>query len=368
MTKKDYEIKKNKIKLLGQKNFLLRWILILLVLFLTYLFFAGQVKLYMAKNIEKPRNGAVFVDQNSRSFFHNGSPERPFLTIGKAIEFVQQNPEFSNIFVRPGLYEESLILPRDINLAGQGENITIINPETGSEETITALGKSILSNLRIEGGRYGLFIPPQGKDVIINNCTITDARQWGIYSDEIEEENNEEEEGEKDDEEDKLDLEEIPQETTSTTLSIIKSQISNNDRQGAYLQKGFLYVNDSEFFQNGEEGVDLHVGMESFIKNSRIFENGEGGIETELGNVALVVENCVVEKNGASGINIQSFEKESIVLIKNNQIKENAGFGVRCAIHHKPFFSPYFSKMLTIEKDNRFEGNGRSAIDPACNL
>jgi hypothetical protein len=54
-----------------------------------------------------------------------------------------------------------------------------------------------------------------------------------------------------------------------------------------------------------------------------------------------------------------------MVLLKNNDISENTNFGVRCALH-APFHSPYFSKMVTVEKTNLFFANGDLAIDKNC--
>lgn len=148
-------------------------------------------------------------------------------------------------------------------------------------------------------------------------------------------------------------------------MKVVSSEISKNENQGLYLNKCSFYLNNSQVFENGEEGIDLHVGMKSTIKNTSIFSNKEGGIETELGSMKLSIENCQIKNNGASGVNIQSFEGNSSVSIKNTAISENTDFGLRCAIH-APFASPYFSKMIAVAKDNKISANGKENIDPNC--
>jgi hypothetical protein len=315
------------------------WIIIIPLAY--YAFQYSQLKTddHIRNVIDVPHSPIVHVDKNYSGELQNGSSKYPFTKISQAIEFCDSNEPFDTILVGPGQYNESLEISKRTNIIGTGGTPTIKDPEPDTGKTVLAKDDVLLANINLQAGNYGLYINPD-VDVILFRVEVSRADKWGIFN-------------------------EHHQTTDSAKLSLINSKVSNSRRQGLYLQRGTFYMNNSIADQNGEEGVDLHVEMKTIIKNSTISNNGEGGLETELGNINLQIQNSIFENNGSSGINIQSFEADSNVALKDNTIKNNRDFGVRCARHSK-FKSPYFSKMVQFEGGNVFEGNGKEKIDPTC--
>lgn len=320
------------------------FLIVLVVLFFANSYVHSEIINYIENDLEIPRGGIVFVDNFHRNSEGNGSIERPFKTINLALDFTKENRSFKIIRVRKGVYEETLILPENIIISGEtdgkGKILTSIRPLVArGEKTIIANNNNRLLRLSIEDGKYNLYIPKDKTRVILSECKIAKASKWGIYNEEH---------------------------TTNTpTLDIVKTLVTENKRQGAYLQKSTVTITDSAFIKNGEEGIDLHVGMNTFIQNVEVIENLEGGLETEIGNIDLVIQNSKFIGNGSSGINLQSFEEDSVVEILNNTIEKNTDFGIRCALH-APIKSPYFKRMVGISDDNIFRENGKVKIDPNC--
>lgn len=319
---------------------IIAWSLIAVAVYTTYIYSTKYIDSYVESNIEVARNNIIVVDQNASDIIRNGSFEHPFVSIQQALDFKFKHQEFDTLFVHPGKYLESLVLPDNITVIGTSGGVVIKNPEGPHGKTIIPGKQTVFANLTIAEGNYGLYIPKDVGPVTLFKCTIQFADKWGIYNEKHE----------------------YPE---ATKLSLIDSVIIKNTRQGLYLQKGTFYMNNSKVNENGEEGIDLHAEMKSEIRNSEIISNGEGGIETELDNIDLTIENCMIQKNGSSGVNIQSFGDDSRILIKNSIIKDNQDFGVRCALHSK-IKSPYFSRMMKIDIDNRIFKNGKSRIDPNC--
>ncbi len=320
---------------------IIEWIILIPLSCAAYHCTLSETERYIKNTVEIPRGNIVHVDTRTESDIKNGSPEHPFKNINHAIDFSKDNNSYNTILIRPGEYNEALELPDEIAIIGYGGRAVIKNPSTGNNKTITAGNNIFLANLKLVQGKYGIFIPTD-KSAILYNVIITHSSKWGIYNEEH-------------------------SSIDSGRLAVINSQVNCSAHQGLYLQQGTFYMNNSKVNENGEEGIDLHVKMRSVIKNSEIVKNGEGGIETEFGGNGLLIENTIVKENGASGINLQSFEEDATVVIRDNLIKDNIDFGIRCAIHSK-IKSPYFSKMICLEGINKIYKNGKERIDPNCSL
>lgn len=318
--------------------------LILIVVFFANNYAHSEIIKYIKNDLEVPREGIVFVDTLYKNNNGNGSIERPFETINSALDFTKKNPSFKIIRIKKGLYEEPLILPESIILSGEtnleGEILTIIQPPTIQEgKTIIANNQVKLLRLSIENGKYNLYIPKDKTGILLSECKIAKASKWGVYNEK--------------------------HSANTPTLDIVKTLVTENKRQGAYLQKSTVTITDSAFLKNGEEGIDLHSEMNTFIQNVESSENLEGGLETEIGDIDLVIKDSKFIGNGSSGINLQTFEENSVVEISNNIIEKNTDFGIRCALH-APIKSPYFTKMVEISEDNIFSENGKEGIDRNC--
>lgn len=314
------------------------WIIILPLAYYSFQYVTAQTDKYIRDVIDVPQKPFIHVDQNKATEYQNGSFEYPFAVIESAFELYSNDQSYHTIFIHPGEYVGALKVPDEIRMFGFNGRPLIKNPDS-NRTTMTAGKNLLLANIAITDGKYGLYIPLDTSATLLRT-KITHASIWGIF-------------GEK------------HTSTDAAKLSIISSDISHNARQGLYLKKGTFYMNNSSASHNGEEGVDLHVEMNSKIINSTVNNNGEGGLETELGNIELLIENSNFFENGASGVNLQSSAADSTVVLNNNSLTKNSDFGVRCAIH-KGYKRPYFVKMVNIKDNNKFSDNGKDDIDPNC--
>ena len=323
--------------------FLFGSITLIIIISISQLFSQKIIKTGLKNNLpEFQITTDIFVNGNSIIKKRDGSPLKPFKNISQALTFIQKNPEIKNIYLYPAQYKGSLNIPQNVNLYANYPETSIISLPSDKKNLILN-GNNIIQGLAIKGGRYAVYVPSEAQSIQIKDCKISEADWYGIYN------------------------EEHPKINEQYKLEITNSEISNNHLQGLYLQKGTFVIKNSQSINNGEEGIDLHINMNSTISNCIISGNGEGGIETELGNINLTVENCLIKNNGSSGINLQTHSENSIVKIENNTLNNNIDFGIRCALHAK-ISRPYFLKALQPfpTKFNTFSNNGKTPIDPNC--
>lgn len=295
---------------------------------------------YANAKILTPQNNSVFVNQNSPYPLQNGSAQYPFKNISTAVDFVRENPDFNSIFIAPGTYREKIIAGRGIKLLGENKEVVISNPDENSGSTLRLQGDNLLYNISARKGRYAIYIEKSARTDIVNS-EASQAKWYGIYS-EINEDSGE-----------------------NADVRIIRSRVADNALQGLYLQKGFFLISRSVVENNGEEGIDLHFGINARIRNNEIRKNGESGIETEIDDNDLLIENNIIENNGKNGINLQTGMSKGKIAIFNNAIKGNLKYGIRCAFH-APVEFPFFKKVMT-QNSNQMERNELADLDPGCN-
>ncbi|MCA9364403.1 MAG: right-handed parallel beta-helix repeat-containing protein [Candidatus Moranbacteria bacterium] len=292
----------------------------------------------------QPQQKTIYVNASAKTnvFFPDGSSERPFLTISKAIQKTQYSQEFSKIFISSGVYTEEIKMPENTALYGVGD-IVIQNPKQNSK-TLTLNNNNLIYNIHIHGGKDAIFINPNTKTIIINS-SATNATQYGIHTQKSE-----------------------PDRTKGNT-TIINSRIAKNALQGIYAQKGLLSISNSIIEENGEEGIDLHHSMETTVKNSTMRNNGESGLETEIQENIVTLINNMFEGNKKNGVNIQTGENTGSIIMIDNTIANNKKYGLRCAVHDpKPDDAPrpYFPYVTSFSGKNIFFENEGGNIDPEC--
>jgi len=288
----------------------------------------------------QPIEPFLYVDASSRNA-QNGSFLYPFATIEQALEFTTEHPHFTTLIIAPGTYTENITLPSNMHLLGMDkESPPIIHsdPKSSNNAVITASQNNLLYKIKARGGKYGVYLPTDSSINILHS-TLTSNRKYGFYNEDSSQET-------------------LPQ------IRILSSEISHNGKQGAYVQTSNLSVHNSLFKDNGEEGLDLHVGMTAHIRESIFRNNGESGIETEIGNNTLLIENNILKNNTKNGINVQSTEERGDIRLIRNTMIGNQKFGLRCAIHSSKS-SDYFSTTVT-RKFNTYLHNSRENIDPNC--
>jgi hypothetical protein len=270
----------------------------------------------------------LYVDANYNGDDKNGSKEKPFSTIEKALR-----KDGDKIYIKNGTYKEKLTLEKGVELYGEDKKKTIIQGE------LILKDKNTLKNLTIKGESEAIYIYGEAD---ISNCIIRDSRKKGINIAE------------------------------GKGLVKIKNTDFIKNGKGIYAQKGsYLNVIDSLFEGNSEEAIDMRDKIKGVISGNEIIGNGEGGIEIIIGSSDVLIKNNKIDKNKASGIATQFYSQASKtgkVEIKNNTITNNGKYGIVCkAPSGGSYEKDYWNKSIEII-ENKIERNNLGAIDSHCRL
>ena len=298
---------------------------ILLLLFSITLIF------FLASGVTNAENYDVYVNKNYTENYANGSSDKPYATIKKALD--KLGSKGGKIYIKNGTYDETITLKNNTDLFGQNRDKTIIRG------TIVSEGGNKVKNLTISGKSYG--ISALGK-IEITNCKIKNSSKIGI------------------------DLSE-----SSKEASISDSIISGN-RKGIYVQrKRSISFFGNSVYGNTEEGIDIREKVNGTIAKNEVFENGEGGIEIIIGGSNVKISGNSIKKNKASGIAAQFYsfiEKTGSIDIINNTISRNGHFGFTCGIPSGGSPSElYWNESINL-KENTMEGNKKNAVNDICNI
>lgn len=111
-------------------------------------------------SIERP---LLFVNQSAPGSEQDadGSTDRPFHTIGRALEAAATRPN-ALVVISEGTYAESLVLKGHVSLRGSCVSRTVLQPDGGDSDdagtVIAVQGTSALEDLTLEGGAHGLVV------------------------------------------------------------------------------------------------------------------------------------------------------------------------------------------------------------------
>ena len=283
----------------------------------------------------------IYVDASGANTEENGSEANPYHSISAALVKANNNPESSRqISVKSGNYQEEIVLPENTTLSGVSRDTVLINREN-LEGTTVIMGKnSIIENVTIAGGNYGLVVP-EHKKATIRNCVVEKTKRIGIW---IKRSN-------------KLKI---------NGVDIWDSKIENNSKKGLYSETRFIYFINNRFENNGEEGVDLRSKINGAVSNNTIANNREGGIEVEIRQIALEISYNILTLNRSNGITLNNrTHVGGKLIIKNNTITDNFHYGIRCTGTKK--WSRKLWRSSIKNKDNALARNVRKNISVSCN-
>lgn len=348
------------------------WLMFRTIIYLGVFIAIWQIgQIYVASELQKglheTSDHAIFVDQKiledtSKTEMQNGSLTYPFSTIAAGLD-AAKTQDISTLIIAEGNYEETLKLPENIILYGDGL-VTINQDSNDTAHVITTNNSNKLINLHISGGNHAVVIP-HNTSVTFLNTTLANANDFGV----------------------KMEKKERPKPPVGTTepityevFDIPNDEIMNmplvrfsnvtvtkNGNQGMYLFDGRVEIVNSHIVENGEEGIDLHPHMHATITNTDASRNGESGLETEVYDNTVIIENSKFTDNIKNGIALITSHGIGDISIINNEIINNQKFGLRCAIHKtkpkKP--RPFFSSIIT-ETDNQIEDNVKANISTEC--
>jgi F-box protein 11 len=196
------------------------------------------------KATAKSRSQTVVVDQNSLG---------DYVTITEALEAVKAG---MRILVRPGLYKESIVIDKPVEIIGDGDRDDIVIESFGKSAVLfkAKTGKLVNLTLRQVGskgwhGGYGVDIA-QGK-LIMEDCDISSQSDSCVVI------------------------------RSFADPSLRRCRIHDGKENGIF----FSYRNcqgtleDNDIFANALAGVDIASGGHPTLRRNRITKNGDVGVK-----------------------------------------------------------------------------------------
>ncbi len=218
-----------------------------------------------------------------------------FLKIQMAVDKAKPG---DTVFIKNGIYNESVTLKESVNLIGQSALTTVIR-NNKNEPVIKAADKAVIKNLSIENGSKGILC--ENVIPIIRNCIIRDNKGTGIHC-------------------------------LITLPDILNNLILNNDWTGIYCQSTHSIkssIQHNIIIENGYCGILLAGNSEVLIQNNIIFGNKQFGI-------------WIAEKSKKSRIIYNDFYSNRLVnnffaFVDKTNLYENPQFPLNKSTTHNYF-------------------------------
>ncbi|AFZ14509.1 serine/threonine protein kinase [Crinalium epipsammum PCC 9333] len=202
-----------------------------------------------------------------------------YTTIGEAIKNAQPD---SCILVRPGLYQESLIIDKQLEIIGDGLVADIVIESTDSSCIIMQTDDAVVSGLTlrgrgaVKGNKFYTVDIPQGK-LVLEDCDITSDS-----------------------------LACIAIHGTTANPVIRRCQIHDGEGSGVYFhENGQGTVEDCDIFANAASGVGITSGGNPIIRRCQIHDGKKAGVVVKE-NGQGTVEDCDIFANANVGVVITS--------------------------------------------------------------
>ncbi len=242
----------------------------------------------------------LYVDK-SHTGSENGSKDRPYNTIGEALEHAKEGDK---VIVAKGTYKENVSLPKEVALRGAKKNRSDVTIESKNDDKPTVEMKhgGELSFLTIRGGRHGVRILKDSK-AHLYDLRITGSDRDGIYIDSA-------------------------SVSSKKRVLIDKVEIEKSDRSGIYSEKRLITVINSDIHDNGSDGIDLAAGTKAWFEYTNFNENQGSGAKLILDEASIWSKNNDFKNNHREGIEISSFGGQGTIGFKKANISDNDRYGV----------------------------------------
>ncbi|MFF3324460.1 right-handed parallel beta-helix repeat-containing protein [Streptomyces sp. NPDC002889] len=289
--------------------------------------------------------------------YHRGD----FTTVGAAIEAAQPG---DRILVRPGLYEEGLVIDKPLEVLGDGP-VADIQIRTGGADALmfqASIGRVTNLTLRQTGGRwYGVDITQgrlelegcdissqglagvairNGADPRLRRNQIHDSKQSGVHV--------------YDSGLGTLEDNDITGNTSGVTIkeggnpTLRRNQIHDNKQAGVHVyDSGLGTLEDNDITGNTVSGVAIQEGGNPTLRRNQIHDNKQSGVHVYESGLGMLEDNDITG-NTFSGVAIQEGGNPTL---RRNQIHDNSQAGVHV-----------YESGLGMLEDNDITGNTLSGV------
>ncbi|MFA5962226.1 MAG: right-handed parallel beta-helix repeat-containing protein [Parcubacteria group bacterium] len=275
-----------------------------LVVVVPFLTFAGHTK-------------KIYVDTGA-SNNQDGSSKHPYKTISQALKNANKD---TVVYVAEGTYHENLVVPKGVEVNGQGRDKTIIEAKSDDDSAAYLNGGAKLTKLTIRDGKNGVKVSDGGRVKIIK-CRIEHNDRDGviIYAGKL---------------------------NDSNKVTISETEIRKNGRNGVYSEKRNLVVDNSDIKDNGSDGASFDSGVMAWIDGTNFLRNSASGLKVRLDGAQIYTKNNTFSDNEREGVEVDAFGQTGRVDIKNSKFSDNSNYGI-ARVQRKAFFGNTWTG-LTIE-------------------
>jgi parallel beta-helix repeat protein len=268
-----------------------------------------------------------------------------FVSISEAIKAAENGAQ---ILVRPGLYEESLTISKQIEIIGDGGSVKDIVVRSSNASCLSMQAeKAVVRNLTLQcaAGRSGeqvfgvdiqsgelllencdvtsdslacIAVRGANTNPLIQNCRIADGADGGIYFFDSAGGTVEE-------------CEIYRNRNASVVIAqnanphFKKCRVSEGENAGFWVyENGLGTIDNSDIFGH-RAGEIVAAGGSPVLRGCKIHNSNESGVFVQ-NNGSVLLENCSIYENADAGINVDG---RSIASASNCQINRNGSVAVR---------------------------------------
>ncbi len=217
-----------------------------------------------------------------------------FPTITEAIEAAEPG---DRILVRPGLYQESLVIDKPLEIVGDGALGEVVVQGSGANTVLfrTTMGRIANLSLRQMGdGRFVCVRITQGR-LELEDCDITSQSLTGVVID------------------------------GGADPRLRRNRIHDGKQSGVLVQdNGQGTLEDNDIFGNAYVGVAIKTGGDPTLRRNRIHDGKEGGVLVYDNGQGTLEDNDIFG-NGLSGVEIKEGGNPTV---RRNQIHDSRYSGV----------------------------------------
>jgi F-box protein 11 len=224
------------------------------------------------------------------------------------------------ILVRPGLYEESLLVDKPLEIIGDGplEDIEIRGRDSHVLEFRASIGRVANLKLRQANAREGLGVAIVQGRLDLEGCDISSRSGTSVYI------------------------------YNGADPRLRRNKIHNSQECGVLIyESGLGTLEDNEITGNSYAGVEIASG-DPVLRRNQIHDNKQDGVFVHDGGLGALEDNEITS-NGLWGVEIATGGNP---VLRRNQIHDNKESGVVVDD----------SGLGTLE-DNDITGNGRAGVE-----
>ncbi|HEX8288125.1 MAG TPA: right-handed parallel beta-helix repeat-containing protein [Pyrinomonadaceae bacterium] len=204
-----------------------------------------------------------------------------FSTIGEA---VKNSPAGARLIIRPGIYNESVIIDKDLEISGEGraEDVIIVGTQSSCIQVLTE--KAILRGLTIQGrgaklGRSFFAVDIPKGELLLENCDVSS---------------------------DSLSCVAIHGAYANPFLK--NCRIHDGADSGIYFfDNARGRVENCDVHHNRNVGAAITQGANPLIVNSRIYEGDSGGVVVWSNGASGTIEDCVIFGHRLANVGISEY-------------------------------------------------------------